>query len=178
MAYKNEKRPGYWSVYDDNAREFILNTETVIPRNHQPIIGYSYPLTFNLPCFMPEAHARILLKDVAFRVYDENDVFVPSLSVEAQLRSIPANGLADDQVIATLHELTNESLLTRACMHQGGRNFDRLTPRDDLIDFLIDGGRVATQPERRAIGTAADGDLEEMGEDEAAAMAAKVLEGA
>lgn len=135
----DKQEPGEWSVYDSNARREDPNKPgEVLPRTHESRAGRPWPLRNNKPCYMPEADARVFLRDPAFRVHDEDDNFVPGLAQEALMRKVPTD-LAPNLVIADLSELTTSSLVTRANLRTDGQKMSRATDRETLIQFLIDG---------------------------------------
>lgn len=143
-----------WGVRDTNAREEIEGK--IRPRIHEAVPGTTYPLVFNEYKYMPEAHARVFLRDAAFDVIDQHGVKVRAMSDDGKLRIAPSV-LAPHLVIANVDELTIESLVTRASIKPGGARFTTATPRDVVIQFLIDAER-AIQENRRSDNTAASGD--------------------
>lgn len=168
---KDKREAGEWSVIDLNARTQDGDGNTK-PRMHESRIGRIWPLRFDRPCYMPEADARMFLKDTAFQVYDADDELVPSLSAQQLSRKLP-DKLDPEYCVASLHELTTEALLTRAAQREGGHRFSSATGRDTLINFLVDGqaamDRATIDRDRLT-----DGEVDDL--DEAAVR--KALEGA
>lgn len=156
-----------WSVVDQNAYQLDDKGEPK-PRNHEPVAGKRYPLFAHKATQMPEAHARVFLKDPAYIVRDENDEIVPSLEA-TQMDREPPETLEPDMVVAKLDELTTDALLTRVSVLAGGAGFTHDTPREQLIDFITE----AQTPKRPARGDddLADGAHEGM----SAAQLAKML---
>ena len=145
-----------WSVCDKNARQEIDGK--IIPRLHEAAPGTTYKLFFNEFTKMPEHHARTFLRDEAFEVHDEHDQRVRPLSEDAMLRVAPA-ALAPQMVIANLDELTTEALVTRASVKPGGSRYTSITPREILINFLIEAEHVAQNIRRSDVGVGdVDGD--------------------
>ena len=74
------------------------------------------------------------------------------------LRVAPA-ALAPQMVIANLDELTTEALVTRASVKPGGSRYTSITPREILINFLIEAEHVAQNIRRSDVGVGdVDGD--------------------
>src|SRR5579859_6109872 len=106
----NEAEEGDWGVYDSIARQIDDKTQEVMPRTHEVRPGRIYKLRFDEPCYMPEADARVFLKEPAFIVLNDEGEKVPSLSKQAQERVQPTK-LAPNMVIADMNELTTDALL-------------------------------------------------------------------
>lgn len=123
-----------WSVIDGNARE-PDGSGGYKKRGHEVVKGRLYWLSAFEPEPMIEAHARVLLKDPAFTVYNARGEIVPSLEAEQMSRKLP-DALAPDMVVARLGELTDDALLTRASTLPNGQGFTGETHRDVLIDFI------------------------------------------
>jgi len=174
----DKKNDGDWAVFDTLAREIDEKTGDTKPRVHAAREGKNYKLSNDKPCWMPEADARVFLKDSAFLVLNENEEVVPALNAQALDRKLPEH-LAANLVIADLNELTAEALVTRAAQKLGGQRFSLDTRRDALIRFLTDGNvehARAVTPQRQIPQGTGDEDVEDM--DEGDPSVAKMLEGA
>lgn len=177
----DKKNDGDWAVFDTLARELDDKTGETKPRVHSPREGKNYKLFNDKPCWMPEADARVFLKDAAFLVLNSDEEMVPSLNKQALERKLPER-LAANLVIADLAELTAEALVTRAAQKLGGQRFSLDTRREALIRFLADGHveQERTIAAQRRIPEDVPGDdageVEEM--DEGDPSVAKMLEGA
>ena len=171
-----KRKDGEWGVRDKNARTLASDgSGNVVPRVHEPRVGMTYPLVFNRPYYMPEADARVFLKDSSFIVTDEDDNVVAPLSDTALLRKAP-DALPPNMVLADVHELTDEALLTRAAQRTEGHKFNSDTAREVMIRFLIDANtpKVASSGGRDAV-DGGEVEVEEMGEDGADAL--RMLQG-
>lgn len=146
-----------WSVRDKNARQELDGK--IVARLHEAAPGSTYKLYFNEFTAMPEHHARTFLRDEAFEVLDEHGQRVRPLSEDAMLRVAPA-ALAPQMVIANLDELTSEALVTRASIKPGGSRYTSVTPREILINFLID-AEAAAQNTRRSDAGVGGGDVDD-----------------
>lgn len=155
-----------WTVIDRNA-------EPGNPRIHEPVKGFRYPLTSNAPTKMPQAHAVKFLNDVSFEVRDGDGKVVAPVPTNAQLRTgekVPT--LHRSETVATFDELTDEALLRRAQLRQGGENLGWDESRENLIKFLTGPERPKLVRGKRPEGLPeVDGEEEvapeEMGADEA-----------
>lgn len=129
------------------------------PRVHD-IAGKKYPL-FSDPdraCEVPEEHARVFLKDQAFRVFNEVGDEIATLSAEATEagvgRDVPK--LQPGQVVADADELTDDALKTRVAMRPGGDKLIRAKPsRAAMIEFMRTGdekilARLNAKPKPKA----------------------------
>lgn len=141
MPDENDKR--LWSVYDLNAYE--VRDGKPVARIHDVKPGVRYPLTATEAKEMPEEHARIFLKDPAFKVLNADGEEVASLE-EAQKSRKPPEALEPGQVIAKLEELTTDALLTRAALLPGGADFTSDTPREQLMDLLLEAHERQANP--------------------------------
>ena len=128
--------PGYWGVRDSNARELDADGN-LKPRIHEAGKGRVYALYFDRDTFMPEEHARKFLKDVSWEVTDAEGDIVAPLARQSLSRRMP-DALAPGVVIASLEELTQEALLTRAAQRPRTPKFTAETKRDLIISFLYD----------------------------------------
>lgn len=177
----DKKNDGDWAVFDTLARELDDKTGDTKARVHSSRDGKNYKLYNDKPCWMPEADARVFLKDSAFLVLNNDEEMVPSLNRQALDRKLPER-LAANLVIADLNELTAEALVTRAAQKLGGQRFSLDTRREALIRFLADGHieqERALAPQRRIPSeqdAGDDGEVEDM--DEGDPTVAKMLEGA
>lgn len=129
----NEMRwGGKWAVLDTNGVRK--------PRNHSPMEGVTYALTAKNPTPMPREHAVKFLSDSSFKVYNEYGVHVPDLPTAESLRAGQDRRitLAPNEVVAKLHELTDEAILTRCQRFPGGERLTKKTKRADLEEFLVD----------------------------------------
>lgn len=142
-AKKDKTTEAPWSVFDKNARQ--MGPQGSIGRIHEPVEGRTYKLHFDIPCEMPEAHARKFLRDESFEVRDSAGNRVLPLG-EAQRSRKPPEKLAPDQVVAHVTELTDTALLTRVALTAGGAAFDADTPREELVEFLIYGNNLIARP--------------------------------
>jgi len=176
----NAKQDGYWAVFDTIARQVDDKTQEVIPRTHESFAGRQWKLVNHIPCWMPEADARIFLKHPAFTVWNNDEEIVPALHLQAMERKQPET-LAPNLVIAELNELTSEALLTRAAQ-RGGHRFSSETRREALILFLLDGNtehvRAASPQRRPAISEASNDPVDVDMSDEPDGGFDKILEGA
>lgn len=131
---------GHWSVVDTNA--------TQGPRTHSAGPGRpSYDLKATEPTTMPEADARVFLRDKAFIVRNELGRRVPSLpdqEVMSAGRTPPK--LEPGQVVANLKELTTDALLARAQQYPGGDRLTKKSKRDAIIGFLWDAKHHTAAP--------------------------------
>lgn len=170
-----KKSKGEWGVRDRNARTLADdNTGTVVPRIHEVRPGLTVPLTFDAPCYMREADARVFLKDASFIVTDADDNVVAPLSEAAMRRSAPTE-LPPNMCVADVNELTSEALLTRAAQLPGGTTFNPNTPREVLIRFIVDDNSGAHNKMRpQADQRDDDGEVEDEMDPDAAQ---KLLEG-
>lgn len=170
---------GYWFVKDQNARELDA-AGAVIPRLHEPVLGVRYALSFEKATAMPEAHARVFLKDPAFIVTNADGEPVAPLNPDAMTRVMP-NRLKPGTVIATLEELTHDALLTRAAQLPDCPKFNANSRREMIIDFIqtaMDGGarlptgRGAADPAllQGPDADAAPVDVDDMDDDDAASI--------
>lgn len=178
----NDKQDeGEWAVFDMNARNVTENGDTK-PRVHQSRLGKSWKLYFDKPCYMPEAEARVFLKDPSFRVLNHAGEEVPCLQAAQISRKLP-DRLPPDMVVANVAELTMDALLTRAAQRAGGNKFTATSARTAIIDFLIDGVKSDERGALRRLnndGAAAGGPAEATGmdvDDMDDEMARKMLEG-
>lgn len=134
---KDIRAPGEWAVFDRNARyPDPKEPGKFLARIHDSALGISWPLRANEPCYMPEAHARAFLKDQAFRVLNADDEEMASLAQAQQQRRVPTNQLAPHLVVADLHELTTDALLTRAAQMPESRRITSSSTRETIINFL------------------------------------------
>lgn len=126
-----------WSVIDKNATALIPGTDQIQPRSHTTRPGKTWQLRSDSPTAMPEPDARLFLADPSFVVMNALGDVVPGLSEALTRRVVPSTALPASQVIADLHELTHDALLTRASVRPG---FIELPPNPDtglLLDFLV-----------------------------------------
>jgi hypothetical protein len=124
---------GKWAVMDMNA--------TRKPRRHQPVVdGPEYQLNAKTPKEMPREHAVKFLSDPSFKVFNEYGAHVPDLPSAESLRAGQDRKitLAPNEVVAKLHELTDEAVLTRCQRFPNGERLTKRTKRADLEDFLIE----------------------------------------
>lgn len=176
----DKKGEGEWAVFDTLARGTDDKGEPV-PRVHEARAGKPYKLFNSIPCWMPESDARVFLKDPAFTVWNNDEEVVPPLPKQAMVRTVRADELPPNCVVADLNELTSDALLTRAAQRPGGQRFTGETRREALVRFLMDDHSAqmpTTATARPAIQAPADDPVEvdeggEDGED-----AAKILMGA
>ena len=135
---KDKQEAGEWAVFDLNAKQLDpKDNARVLPRHHESRLGVLWALRYNEPCYMPEAEARVFLKDPAFKVVNANGEEVPPLSADQQQRNLPSM-LAPNLVIANLAELTTDALLTRVAQLRGGARFNSTSPRERVIAFIIE----------------------------------------
>lgn len=176
----NAKQDGYWAVFDTIARQINDDTQEVMPRTHESFSGRQWKLRNDIPCWMPEADARIFLKHPAFIVWNGDEEVVPALHLQAMERKQPEL-LAPNLVIAELNELTSEALLTRAAQ-KGGQRFSSETRREALILFLLDGNtaqaRAASPARRPAISEATNDPIDVEMSDEPDGSFENMLQGA
>jgi len=133
------QKDGEWAVFDRNAREpDPAKPGETKPRTHEARMGVAYPLRFDVPFYMAESDARVFLKDPAFKVLDDKGREVAPLDPLQMGRTPPAL-LPADMVVASVHELTDEALLTRVAQMGGGYRYTRAAPREVLIEALISG---------------------------------------
>jgi len=139
-------RGAKWSVRDTNQGR----DGSEKPRVHV-IGGVKYGLWSDKDTKMPEAHARIFLKDPAFRVFNDAGDEIAPLTQAMKTKTgeaIPA--LQPGEVVANLTELTDDALKTRLAMFPGGDRKMRGT-RDEMIDFILERQAAAQGAiERRA----------------------------
>lgn len=129
----NETRwGGKWAVLDTNGVRK--------PRNHSPVEGATYSLNAKSPTPMPREHAVKFLSDASFQVFNEYGIHVPDLPTAESLRAGQDRKitLAPNEVVAKLHELTDEAILTRCQRFPGGERLTKKTKRPDLEEFLVD----------------------------------------
>ena len=141
------QKAGEWAVWDTNAYQPKEGAVGTVARPHEVKPGVIYHLHADEACYMPEAHARVFLKDGAFKVQNEEGEEVTPLLPNALVRTAPVV-LPIDQVIAGLHELTIAALVTRAGIRPGGDRFNNGSTRQELIDFLVGEGDEDEQPTR------------------------------
>jgi hypothetical protein len=179
MAGFKKRQPGEWGVRDKNARQLKDDgSGQVQPRFHEVRAGVQYGLVYDKPLYMPEADARVFLKDEAFVVTDENDNPVQPLAATALLRTAPTK-LAPNMVVADLNELTDEALLTRAAQitGSGAMTFTTATPRELLVRYLTaENGSAGATRGRSASAPVDDDDAAEL-EDMDPDAVARALEG-
>lgn len=163
-----EKKPGEWSVFDMNAKTPDKDHPgRVAPRMHESRLGLLWALRYNEACYMPEAEARVFLKDKSFKVMNDDDEEVPPLSTDQQQRNLPTV-LAPHLCIASLPELTTDALLTRVAQLRGGTRFNSGSTREQIIRFIMDanGAKIPT----RNTENVGDGEVDDIGDLEAAAI--------
>ena len=164
---RDKQAEGEWQVFDMNANSpDPTDHSRVLPRVHESRLGIKWPLRSNEPCYMPEPEARVFLKDPGFKVLNFDGEEVPPLSLSQRARNLPAV-LAPNLVIAALPELTTEALLTRVAQMRGGTRFNSTSPRDRVIDFIME-QETARQAEGRPDGALADAEVDEVEDEEAA----------
>lgn len=178
-----DRPDGFWGVRDSNARN-IDEKGSPLPRRHEVRLGKSYELWLEQETYMPEADARVFLKDAAFIVTDQNGDQVASLSKDALRRTSPNELLPPNMVVASLEELTATALYTRVAQRprSQGKNFSADSSRDAMIRFLEDEFRRDAEGSAPAdfddvgAGTAGGAlEVEDMPED--GATAARVISG-
>jgi hypothetical protein len=132
------RKDGDWAVFDLNAKHLDPNNPgEMLPRVHESRPGVTWPLRANMPCYMPQADARVFLKDPSFKVVNENEDEVPPLVPEQRERNVPAM-LSPHMVIANLAELTTDALLTRVAQMRGGARYNSTSSRERVIDFITE----------------------------------------
>lgn len=129
-----------WTVFDLNAKRRDKEQKP-IPRVHDGIDGREYALYMNQPTEMPEMVARGFLRDPGFKVLDANGNHVQSLKEAQLMRDAPVR-LAPDLVVAGVHELSTEALVTRAAQFPGGEEFSETSPRPNLVRFLVNAQKI------------------------------------
>lgn len=144
----------HWGVKDKNANR--IKEGKVLERVHEVLPGITYALVFNEFRKMPEAHARVFLKDPSFEVVNAAGVVQKPLD-PLTLKRIAPSRLPPDMVIANLDELTTEALFQRATVKAAGEELSSDTSREEMI-ALIKGEEIrASTASRRETG-AGDGD--------------------
>lgn len=123
-----------WKVFDKNAHMRVDGK--VVGRIHTAAAGFDYTLFASEGTPMPEEHARVFLRDPAFVVQNEDGDVVASLEAEQMSRK-PPEELRPGYVVATVDELSDDALLTRASVLPNGANMTSDTPREMLIDFIV-----------------------------------------
>jgi len=159
-----------WSVTDLNATMLKPDSTDLQGRIHDVAPGVRFTLFSDRPTPMPEKYARLFLKDPAFVVRNSFDVEMVGLSEEQAARTAPNTRLPPDMVVAKLDELTDDALRTRAAVHPKYADLPENPDRALMLDFLLG---IFT-PETPA---GFDDDIDG-GRENAAATAAKLLEGA
>jgi len=105
--------------------------------NHQARSGRTYPITSdsNKPCEVPLEDAYTFLIDEAFEVRgpDGKVITPPSNKKPDSGRLV----LEEDEVVARLEELTQESLIKRAKRFAGSEVIKKTTAKDDIISFIL-----------------------------------------
>lgn len=165
---KDVRKDGEWVVYDLNANApDPKEPDRVLPRIHASRVGVNWALRHNEACYMPEADARVFLKDPAFKVLNADDEEIPPLSITQQKRNLPTE-LAPNLVIANLAEINTDALLTRVAQMRGGQRFNSSSPRDKIIAFMIEQHMAASQKSTKTDGIEADGEVGDIDDAEAA----------
>jgi hypothetical protein len=170
MPSDSSQRPAEWGVVDTNAIALKPGSDELMPRIHEVAPGKRYALRADAETFMPEAHARLFLKDPAFIVRDPDGNQVKALTEEQMARVAPQQRLPANVVIADLTELTDGALKDRAMVHPRAQELPRDPDRALLIDFL-QGIHQADAPRRGGNDDAVrelEGNLEAGSADEAA----------
>lgn len=127
-----------WSVIDTNAHKAPTGS-----REHD-IGPKKYSLTSHTGTDMPMEHAVNFLRDPSFIVTDADGEVVGSLDRQTAVGQVqPRLQLKSNQVIATLDELSNTSLLVRANEYPEGKGFKQNTKKETLIAFLTDQAKIA-----------------------------------
>lgn len=136
-------------------------------RTHEIVIDdYPKPVTFKYreKVMLPYAEAMKFTVDGAFRVTDEDGKVYEPVK-KPRDTSVPV-ALAANEVVAELHELTQEALLRRAAIKPGGEKLSKSTKKDTIIDFLQAAYAVERTPGRDADAPEADASGEAMDMDE------------
>jgi hypothetical protein len=142
------KRPAEWGVVDMNAYALKPGTDEIMPRAHEVAPGKRYHLFSDRETFMPEAHARLFLKDPSFIVRDPEGDVRKALTEEQQSRVAPAARLAANFVIADLTELTDNALRDRVMVHPRASDLPKNPDRATMTDFLLGLYEAAAAPGR------------------------------
>ncbi len=129
---RNERKPGFWGVKDMNAKYGETRAHAVTPT-------IVYELASSAFCWMPPEHAMIFTRDPAFVVIDDKDAEQVVLPKSELRKNDQRLDIGADECVANLAELKTEALLSRALLRAGadGPKFTVKTPREKLIDFLI-----------------------------------------
>lgn len=132
-----DRKPGEWGVIDTNATaRKSPDSDELLPRVHEVRPGKRYSLRSDVEVYMPEADARIFLKDAAFVVTDADGNPRKAITEEQLSRVMPQTRLAPNMVIADLNELTDAALKDRVGLTSAGADLPKDADRQTLIDFL------------------------------------------
>lgn len=130
-----------YEVFDMNAQPGAQGARThqIIvgrhPRTGEPIVK-NYSLRSDEATLMPMGHAMQFLKDDAFGVYDaKGNRIEPVRDNNVKARNL---GLATDEVVAVLDELTIDALYKRCRLHAGAEHIKKNTSKKTMVDFLIE----------------------------------------
>lgn len=131
---------------ETDEKETLLVTDTNVSqrfpkRTHAMIVGgveRGYTFEWDKgPLRMPVAEAHKFLIDEAFVVENDEGKRVPPLTLKRD-----SNVLAEDEVVATLSELTVEALLKRAHAQVGGEDLRKQNGKPKIVEFLIEKQRA------------------------------------
>lgn len=107
-------------------------------RIHEQVVNgqvKAYKFTHGEALPMVRAEAMKFARHASFTVTDKDGHRIEP-RIEAPSNNKPFL-LAEDQIVARLSELSNGALLTRVQMEPGGERFEKTTPREKQIGFLV-----------------------------------------